>query len=212
MNDSRMDEEPDQLPTDYDSLRSRWNAFWSLAVPCEKTDCWFWRGRCTGDGYPRWGMSYAHRMAWKLARGPIPDGLFVLHRCDNPSCVNPDHLFVGTQSDNMRDMVEKGRQRGGAPRKTHCKNGHALVDGNLYQYTLPSGRPIRNCRQCMLDRSRARYQKLKAPRIVCENGHDIAGENAWTVVSPAGKTIVRCKKCRTRSLRRHHAKKAAKAR
>ncbi len=53
-----------------------------------------------------------HRLAWALANGPIPDGLFVLHRCDNPASRNPDHLYLGTQPDNMADMMRKGRARG----------------------------------------------------------------------------------------------------
>ena len=54
---------------------------------------------------------YAHRVAWMLAHGPIPRGMNVLHRCDVPRCVNPDHLFLGTQHDNVRDMIAKGRAR-----------------------------------------------------------------------------------------------------
>ena len=53
---------------------------------------------------------YAHRAAWELANGPVPNGMSVLHRCDNPPCVRPEHLFVGTQKDNVRDMIEKGRR------------------------------------------------------------------------------------------------------
>ena len=56
----------------------------------------------------------AHRLAWEIHVGPIPDGLFVLHSCDNPGCVNPDHLFLGTQADNMDDCKAKGRKAVGA--------------------------------------------------------------------------------------------------
>lgn len=79
-----------------------------------KTDtCWLWNGCCldSGRGLFRFNgkVTVAARAAWELFRGPIPTGLFVLHKCDVPACVNPDHLFVGTQKDNMRDCVKKGR-------------------------------------------------------------------------------------------------------
>jgi hypothetical protein len=55
-------------------------------------------------------QEYTHRTAWELANGPIPQGMFVLHTCDEPACINPDHLFIGTPLQNMQDMISKGRQ------------------------------------------------------------------------------------------------------
>jgi HNH endonuclease len=63
--------------------------------------------RLKRDG--KWTQGYAHRIAWELAKGEIPDGAHVLHRCDNPSCVNHKHLFLGNQKTNMQDMAVKGR-------------------------------------------------------------------------------------------------------
>jgi hypothetical protein len=84
-----------------------------------ETGCWLWVGDRERHGYGviRTGKiphtrEMAHRMVWKIFRGPIPEGLDVLHRCDVPPCVNPAHLFVGTHADNMRDMVAKGRNKG----------------------------------------------------------------------------------------------------
>lgn len=77
-------------------------------------DCWLWRGCQDGGGYgclPALGEFKAHRVAWRLFNGEIPNGMKVLHKCDIPRCVNPDHLFLGTQADNVRDMVSKGRNR-----------------------------------------------------------------------------------------------------
>lgn len=88
--------------------------FWAkVRRGCE---CWLWLSQRTPGGYgqfhfgprgtPPW---YAHRLSWELANGPVPDGLSVLHHCDTPACVNPQHLFVGTHTDNMRDASRKGR-------------------------------------------------------------------------------------------------------
>lgn len=82
-----------------------------------RNGCWEWTGRPTGSqrgtGYGEWRGKYAHRVAYEMCVGPIPEGHVVMHRCDNTLCVKPDHLLTGTQADNIADMVAKGRQRGG---------------------------------------------------------------------------------------------------
>jgi hypothetical protein len=86
--------------------------FWSKVDVGEEDDCWEW----TGYRYRKYGRfnfesvsRLAHRVAWILLHGPLPDEQKVLHSCDNPPCCNPLHLFVGTQTDNMQDMIAKGR-------------------------------------------------------------------------------------------------------
>ena len=92
--------------------------FWSKV---NKTDgCWLWTGYRFHAGYggfhesqPKRTVRLAHRVAWELTNGLIPDGLHVCHTCDNRSCVRPDHLFLGTNADNVADKVAKGRQAKG---------------------------------------------------------------------------------------------------
>jgi hypothetical protein len=86
-----------------------------LKLNCTVTErgCWEWaRTRSPQSGYGRIGTTYAHRFAYELAIGEIPTGLQVIHSCDNPPCVNPDHLFIGTAQDNCDDSVAKGRRKG----------------------------------------------------------------------------------------------------
>lgn len=111
--------------------------------------CHIWTGTTNSDGY---GMIrrnnervvQAHRISWELNKGPIPAGLCVLHRCDTPSCVNPDHLFLGTKSDNTRDACRKGRQhipdqrgeRGSNARLTSAEVQHIRAARNQTQQSL----------------------------------------------------------------------------
>lgn len=91
----------------------------------------------------------AHRYSWTIHNGDIPNGMYVLHRCDTPACVNPEHLFLGTHSENMQDKISKGRDHN--QRKTHCPKGHE------YSYIDPSG--SRKCRVCVLESGRKHYQR-----------------------------------------------------
>lgn len=93
--------------------------FWSKVKRGDANECWEWQAYRDRNGYGQVGLSkprrleYAHRVAWQIVNGPIPDGLCVLHNCpdgDNPACCNPKHHFLGTRADNMTDKVRKGRQ------------------------------------------------------------------------------------------------------
>lgn len=87
----------------------------------ELGQCWVWMGYTTDDGYGRIGFGGlanrgTHRLSWALEYGAVPDGQWVLHRCDNPACVRPEHLFLGDATDNNRARQAKGRTRGWAGR------------------------------------------------------------------------------------------------
>lgn len=106
-------------------LRQRFEANYT---PEPFSGCWLWTGAYFSTGYGALSINNqnarAHRVSWELNRGPIPQGLLVCHKCDTPACVNPDHLFLGTNLDNQRDMIAKGR----ADRTNHfpktCGSNH----------------------------------------------------------------------------------------
>lgn len=155
---------------DRDEFEENWQRrFWDKVLFDDT--CWECDGGATPKGYGvcctkamtgRPKQQYAHRLSWEMARGPIPDGLKVLHQCDNPRCVRPAHLFLGTQVDNMRDCAAKGRHRPNARltpeqveqiRAKHAAGGvtffdlgrefgiayqhaHAIVRGNKWSRTI----------------------------------------------------------------------------
>jgi hypothetical protein len=124
--------------------------FWGKVDKSAGTDsCWKWnsakdkRGYCTFHANRK--TVNAHRMAWELYnKDSIPSGMCVCHSCDVPDCVNPNHLWIGTFSDNMHDAYDKGRKIAHNSLKTYCKRGHDFVPENTYM--SPSGK--RTCRTC----------------------------------------------------------------
>lgn len=97
--------------------------FWDKVEKNTQSGCWEWTAYRNNKGYgclmwkhPNGGYSnrLSHRISWELIHGKIEDGLCVLHKCDNPRCVNPEHLFLGTKKDNTQDMISKGRHRPGS--------------------------------------------------------------------------------------------------
>lgn len=110
----------------------------------------------------KWVSLYTHRVAWEVANGPIPDGMCVCHRCDNPPCVNPLHLFLGTRSDNIVDMWNKGRSH--LQQATVCRNGHDITqpEARSSYYERLTGKTRYRCRACIRstrDRFYARHRK-----------------------------------------------------
>lgn len=117
--------------------------FWRYVEKGAATSCWAWLGPRESSGYGVLGVSSggprrqarATHLALRFGKGvEVPAGLFACHRCDNPGCVNPDHLFIGTHVDNMRDMVAKGRGHGPGAEAVGEKNGHAkLTDADVIE-------------------------------------------------------------------------------
>jgi len=126
--------------------------------------CWLWVGATDSCGYGRIRIAThktqaAHRYSYQLHVGNIESELYVCHKCDNPTCVNTEHLFVGTQKDNMLDCVIKGRHR--SQEVTHCPRGHAYEGDNLViTHTERGNHRQRMCKICHRESSRLAMARM----------------------------------------------------
>ncbi len=138
------------------------SAFWERVARAGPDECWLWTGGRGADGYgliTKDGATWrATRVSWQLHNDEALGQRHVLHHCDNPPCVNPGHLWAGTRSDNMRDMVQK--MRGWRQRATDCIHGHPFSEDNVYR-DIKDGRPRRRCKTCMIEEQR-RYRAKKS--------------------------------------------------
>ena len=143
---------------EYDDLSQR---FWAMVE--QTPGCWNWRG-VTTSGYGRIKVHghtvVAHRVAWELLRGPIPEGLTLDHLCRNRGCVNPDHLEPVTGRENTLRGVGASAQQA---RKTHCKRGHPFDEKNT-RACLRRGKPYRECRTCKAMHMRERRARRSAAK------------------------------------------------
>jgi hypothetical protein len=133
------------------------------AITPGRNGCYIWTGnRVRGYGKFYWEGRHwrAHRASYRWFVGEIPPGSVVCHRCDTPACVNPEHLFVGSQGDNLRDRDAKGRN--GHTRKQTCPRGHPYDEQNTYHH---KGRRARTCRTCAAARSRMAYARRAGIRV-----------------------------------------------
>lgn len=125
-------------------------------------ECWLWNASVQKQGYGTfWDGSrvvQAHRFALFRATGTIPSDQHACHTCDTPLCVNPSHLWWGTNKENIDDASSKGRMKHGPShfnsQKTHCPHGHPYVEGNIYWTRKGKGK-ILECRACKLERAKS---------------------------------------------------------
>lgn len=150
---------PSVIPKDMEAR------FWAKVERRGPDDCWTWLGAITTRGYGALSIHKATHIALTLSGLPRPDkGAMALHSCDNPPCVNPNHLRWGTAFENAMDMVNRKRHQ--STRKTHCKWGHELIGDNLF-IRKTGHRTCRKCQRAL--QAVVNFKKREATRVAREN-------------------------------------------
>lgn len=172
-------------------------------VPAGLTSpCWTWTDQSSAAGYGRVYLDgvrlYMHRTSYEVHNGRIPEGLQIRHACDNPPCVNPDHLLTGTAADNARDRDERGRN--GHTSKTHCPQGHPYDEENTR--IVNGGRACRACHRAGANSARA--ARAQGPKTHCKQGHPF--DEANTGIRASGRR--ECLTCKRESARKYREAKA----
>lgn len=164
--------------------------FWTkVSIPEDKRKCFEWLGYKDKDGYgrhrPGKGKNYvgAHRFAWELSNGEIPRGMCVLHRCDNRGCVNVLHLFLGTNFDNVTDMVTKGRNLSGD--KHPCRlRPERMARGEQHGQSKMTAEKVREMREAYENGARNVTELARRYGIHNSTAWDIVHMKSWKHVQP----------------------------
>lgn len=199
--------------------------FWKKVQKDDLDKCWNWTASRTQNGYGRFCIGknkyfLAHRISYMLSYRVDPGELSVCHACDVPSCVNPNHLFLGTHKENIHDSIKKGRwDKNSVPNgitnrnKTHCINGHEFTPENTYHYSQKNNAKGRRCLTCSRERmlkyrEKHYVHKKRKQKTHCKNGHEFTAENTYETRQKDNKyKLRRCRTCERDKTRAIRAKK-----
>lgn len=141
------------------------NRFWAKVDTKTENECWEWTASKNNKGYGQFAINKiaksTHRISYTIHKGEIPDTMSICHTCNNPPCVNPKHLYIGTDTQNMRQAADEKRLA--SQKKTHCKSGHEFTPQNtaLYKQKKRGDVLTRVCRTCKKLNDQKRSNRLK---------------------------------------------------